>query len=145
MNGKTIENWERKFISDNYISMSDIEISEHLKRSDLTISVLRAKMGLLRAGSPKPFSNDEKAFIRNNYQHMSNNDIGIHLKRSSASISNYIVRNKFKRLAKKQPENSIYIEKKVAKMKELIYICENTLSPYRKDQAMKELKKLSGL
>ena len=59
------------------MNLTDIEISEHLKRSYLTVANTRRKLGCLKLGSPKRFTKEQSLFIKLNFMTMSNHNIAI--------------------------------------------------------------------
>lgn len=145
MGGRLIQKWEKDFVIENYLTMTDKEIANHLCRMTKAIAVLRSKLGLIRALTPKRYTPKERRFILDNYQLINNTDIGRKLKRSGACIACYLKNNGLKRVPNKVLRSSKIVDKKVIRMKYLISICEQTKSPYTKDKCVTELKKLSEL
>jgi DNA-binding CsgD family transcriptional regulator len=91
---------EKNFIHGNYLKMTNVQISEILKRPQTSVARAARKMGL--AANPEKrklwkrgyrkvngliFTDEEKDFIRKNYLTMTNFQIGKHLNRNAASIT----------------------------------------------------------
>lgn len=145
MNGILIKPYELEYIKNNFHLMSDKELGNNLNRSYLTVANVRAKMKLLRIGSPKPYSKDEILHIKTYYRSRSDKQLGNDLNRTVSSITNRRYKSGLVRATRKPACNSFIVSQKVIKMRELIKICETTNSPYQKDKAKEKLKKLSGL
>lgn len=146
MSYNIIQPHELEFIANNYNKMSDFDMGLYLNRSFLTIGNVRRKMGLILVTGAKHFTDQERSFIKLNFHNLSNRELADRLGRTEVSIINFLSRNSLYRAKQKRVIVCLKsIEKKVIRMRELIHICETTKSPFRKDLAMDELKKLSGL
>jgi hypothetical protein len=83
---------EKKFISKNYLKMTNKQIGKELKRHPGSIQRILRELGL--SGNPEklkisktfPYSDQEKEFIRENYFKMTNTQIGLILNRPADSI-----------------------------------------------------------
>ena len=146
MNGKLIEDWEKEFIKDNYLTLSDEQISHHLKRSYFSVVGLRRKLKCFKLGANTRFTAEEKFYIKTNFLEKTNLELAKGINRTDSAIINYLSKHRMYRQGlRRKIYNPKIINAKVKKMKTLISLCETTQSPYKKDLYKQELKKLSGL
>lgn len=129
-------------IKNNYQTKSDAEIALLLDRTKSSVTNIRVAIGLFPQGKGKRFTKYEVDFVKSNYHSMTDEELAIKLNRSTYSIKNFRSHHKINR---QRAYVDRYISKKVLKMKNLIYLCEITTSPYVKDKYKEKLRKLSGL
>lgn len=139
--GLPLQDIDKKTIKENYKSKSDYDIALLLDRTKNSVTNIRVSMGLFSHGR-KRYEKYEIDFIKLHYHSMSDAELAKELNRSIHSITK--ARNNYK-LKRQRAYTDRFVSKKVLKMKNLIYLCEITTSPYVKDKYKEQLKKLSGL
>lgn len=140
--GFPLQDIDKKTIKDNYQTKSDAEIAPLLERTENSVRNFRVSMGLFGLGRGKRFTKYEIDFVKLHYHSMTDQELSDKLNRSIHSIAKIRIQNKLRR---QRAYVDRFVGKKVEKMRNLIYLCEITTSPYIKDKYKEQLRKLSGL
>lgn len=139
MKSRPVTNREKKFVADNYKTMSDKQMGKSINRTHIAVLHIRNKLGLKRLIT-LVLSEEDKIFIRNNYLTKSDERIGFIIKKSVRSIFRYRQNKGLTKELRVEHNRVVHFQ-----MKSLVNFCTLNPNSIFIESAKYELKKLSGL